>query len=127
MKDRPKSYHLDAAQWNIEYCVLDDALKQQVFNNSFLYFMTNITGGRIVFTAGRKAEPTSVVALDLESSVFESGIIALGQVVACEPVEDDGLGYNVEVECWWMGWKNLAIQKDIADFIVGAFTASPQA
>jgi hypothetical protein len=45
MSEAPKSYQLDAGQWNINYCVLDEELRQEVFNNSFLYFMTNIAAG----------------------------------------------------------------------------------
>jgi hypothetical protein len=64
------------------------------------------------------------LALDLESSVFQSGIIALGQVATCEPLTDNGWGYHIEVECWWMGWKDHQVQREIADFIIKALAAS---
>ena len=124
MENQPTFYSLDT-RWQVKYCVLEEELKQQVFNHTFLYFMMNISGGGIAFLAGREVPVDSIIVLDLETSMFPSSLIAIGQVTRCESAAlTDEWGFHVDVMCWWMGWKNQGIQEEIAQFILNCFRES---
>ena len=105
--------------------MLEDELKQHAFNNSFLYFMMNISGGGISFPSRQEIPLDSVVALELASPLFPSTIIAIGEVVACEPVaRTEGVRYEIGVECRWIGWKEQDVQQEIAHFIINSLESS---
>ncbi len=121
MNTTQKLYRVDN-RWQVKCCVLDDQLKEGVFNNSFLYFMMNISGSRIVFTSQQYIPVASVVAIKLESTLFPSAIIALGEVMQCKA--DTSGGSEIEVECWWVGWEEIEVQQQISHFILDALESS---
>ena len=59
-------------------------------------------------------KPNTMVALDLKSDLFSSGILALAKVVWCK---QNHQGYEVSAEFWWIGWQNDDVQQAIAEYV----------
>ena len=86
--------------------------------------MMDISGGGISFTSDAEILLDSiVVVLELEFSSLPSAIIALGQVAECkQAIETPGKKYDIGVECWWIGWKDIDVQQKIVNFIAGSLS-----
>jgi hypothetical protein len=39
-------------------------------------------------------------------------------------IETPGKKYDIGVECWWIGWKDIDVQQKIANFIAGSLSSA---
>ena len=98
-------------QWRVSYRVLN---KAQWADPLFHQYTVNISGGGICLMFDRQVELNSMVALSLESKLFSSPILALGEVVSSQPGRH---GHEIGIEFWWIGWEDHYVQQAIADRI----------
>lgn len=113
MRDKRKFPRVDE-RWQVSYRVLD---KEQYLDAPIRQYTVNISGGGICFTSEAEIELNSMVALDLESPLFPSPILALAKVVRCKRTRQ---GHEIGAEFSWVGWQNDDAQKAMGDYIVSA-------
>ena len=101
-------------KWQISYRILTD---EQHLDAPIQQYAVNISGGGICFTSDEKIQLDAMVALDLESPLFPSAVLALARVVWCKRVRKQ---YEIGAEFSWVGWKNSDAQQAISDYIASA-------
>ena len=113
MLDKRKFPRVDE-RWQVSYRVLN---KEQDLDAPIRQYSVNVSTGGICFASDEEIELNSMVALDLESSLFPSPILALAKVVRCKRARR---GYEVGAEFSWVGWQNDDAQQAIANYIASA-------
>ena len=113
MRDKRKFPRLDE-KWKISYRALE---KEEFFKHPVRQFTVNISGGGLCFEAAEEIAPDTMLALELGSDIFPSGILAVSKVIWCKKTD---LGYEIGAEFWWIGWQNDDAQKTVANYIASA-------
>ena len=99
--------------WNLDY----RKISSEEFKEELLRSITvNISGGGICFEAEEEIAEGTILALELQSTVFPSPIIAVGMATWCQKQKNKDK-YEVGVEFWWMGWQDLDAQQALAEYI----------
>ena len=113
MRDKRKFPRLDE-KWKINYRVLE---KEEFFKDPIRQFTMNISSGGLCFETEEEIVPDTMLALELESDISPSAILAISKVIWCKKA---GLGYEIGAEFWWIGWQNDDAQKAVANYIASA-------
>ena len=113
MKEKRKFPRLDE-KWRINYRVLN---KEEFFKGPIRQFTLNISVGGLRFETEEEIVPNTMLALELESDMFLSAILAISKVTWCNKA---GLGYEIGAEFWWIGWQKNDARNAVANYIASA-------
>jgi hypothetical protein len=110
MKEKRRSLRIPT-NWQVTYRVFSHG---RFSAETFCQRVLNIGGGGIAFVATTEIETGTIIALVLDSTPFQSPIMALAKAVWCEPRSET---YAVGAELLWIGWYNDGAQQAIANYV----------
>ncbi|MFC1530110.1 PilZ domain-containing protein [Gemmatimonadota bacterium] len=112
MEDR-RHYPRLGEIWDVAYRPIDsEEQKDELLRGNTV----DISSGGVQFEADDEIAEGTILALELETTVFPSSIIAVGKVVWCSKQEKKDK-YAVGVEFQWMGWEDLDVQQALTEYI----------
>lgn len=98
-RERRKFPRLNS-RWQINFRVIgSDQFQHELIDQ----YTTNLSRGGICFTSDEVIEPNTMVAIELASDRFSSGLLGLAKVIRCKRARH---GYEIGAEFWWIGWQN---------------------
>jgi len=113
MRDRRKFPRLDE-KWRITYRLLE---REEFFNGSIRQLTVNVSVGGLRFETEQEIAPETMLALEIQSDMFQSAILAISKVIWCKKAE---VGYEIGAEFWWIGWHKNDAQNAVANYIASA-------
>jgi hypothetical protein len=103
--------------YQISYTTVD---QEQFAHSPLQSLAVNISGGGVCFEAREALAKDTLLALEINADDCHSAILALARVAWCK---QQGEGYEVGAEFWWIGWRDNEAQTAMADFISTNTTA----
>jgi c-di-GMP-binding flagellar brake protein YcgR len=112
MEDR-RNYPRLGRIWNLTYkSISSEEVKEELLRGSTV----NISSGGICFEADEEVPEGTILALEMEATVFPAPIIAVGKAVWCRKQEKKEK-FDVGVEFQWLGWQDLDVQQALTEYI----------
>jgi c-di-GMP-binding flagellar brake protein YcgR len=99
--------------WDLAYRpISSEEFKEELLKGTTV----DISSGGIRFESDEEIPEGTILAIELEATVFPSPIIAVGKAVWCSKQEKKDK-YDVGVEFQWMGWQDLDVQQALTEYI----------